>query len=213
MAYTMNTNTEPTSTVYTRTHESAQITYLTFTPLPPITVGHLPTDIKITPDKQKAIVVNLGSNNVTVFELATKQILSTIQVGGCPLTLAFSPSTSMAYVINSTDSTMTPIDLQNYTAKPPINTGYAPRCLAIDPIKNVAYTVNDGIITPHNEEIGYIIPVNLSSGHQENRIDLGYGLADIAITSTYSMAYVPSYEDNTVIPIDLRTLKVLAPFR
>jgi YVTN family beta-propeller protein len=65
-----------------------------------INVGSVPTAVGITPDGQKAYVLNTNDNTISVVSTATNQVTSTISlsVGVSPLGIAFNPKSSIAYV-------------------------------------------------------------------------------------------------------------------
>ena len=56
-----------------------------------------------------AVVTNGGSNNVSVIDLATHQVIDTIAVGTAPVGIAADPVNQVAYVANSGSSSVTRI--------------------------------------------------------------------------------------------------------
>jgi YVTN family beta-propeller protein len=123
-----------------------------------------PFAIAITPDGKYAYVTNFGSNNfspvgttVSVIDLSSNTIVSTILLGIQPSGIAITPDGSFAYVSNystlyngmgftdltSAQGTVDIIDIQTNTViSPIIGVGLAPDAIAISPNGQFAYVTN-----------------------------------------------------------------------
>lgn len=115
-----------------------------------------PSAVAIDDIREKAIVANIGCNNVSVIDLNTAQIGATIAVGTAPAGVATIPRLGYAVVANSnlslTDGTslgtgsVSIVDLatNSILANGSINLGSAPTGVAINQDTGKAYIVNTG---------------------------------------------------------------------
>jgi YVTN family beta-propeller protein len=132
-----------------------------------IEVGALPRAIAITPEGQRAYVVNDGDDDVSVIDTTTNTKLpSDIQVGNGPEAIAIAPNGERAYVPNFEDDDVSVIDTTtNTNLDADIRVGTRPRAIAITPSGERAYVSNLGdddvsvIDTATNTNLGADIPV------------------------------------------------------
>jgi YVTN family beta-propeller protein len=82
--------------------------------LDPPGVG-LPFDAAITPDGHELWVANAASNDLSVIDLASRQLTSHIEVGDNPRGIVLSPQGDRAYVNNTLAGTLSVIDTSTYT--------------------------------------------------------------------------------------------------
>jgi YVTN family beta-propeller protein len=82
--------------------------------LDPPGVG-LPHDAAVTPDGRELWVVNAGSNDLTVLDLATRQRITHIQVGDYPQAIVFTMDGAWAFVNNTLAGTVSVVDTAVYT--------------------------------------------------------------------------------------------------
>ena len=82
--------------------------------LDPPGVG-LPFDAAVTPDGGELWVVNAASNDVSVIDLVSRQLVAHIEVGDNPRGIVLSPDGSTAYVNNTLAGTVSVIDTAAYT--------------------------------------------------------------------------------------------------
>lgn len=80
-----------------------------------------------------ALVVNAGSNSVSVVDLTQYTVASTVAVGNQPITLLITPDETKAYVANYGSGSVTEIDLSTFTATRTLQVGASPMSLAMDP--------------------------------------------------------------------------------
>ncbi|MEM6572614.1 MAG: YncE family protein, partial [Planctomycetota bacterium] len=77
--------------------------------------GDMPRDVAFTPDGQRVVIVNRDTDNVTVFDFASRQLLATIPVGDFPVDVDVAPDGSVAVVPNVLSDTVSIIDLSTLT--------------------------------------------------------------------------------------------------
>jgi YVTN family beta-propeller protein len=75
----------------------------------------LPFDAALTPDGAELWVVNAASNDLTVVDLAERNLAAHIEVGDNPRGIVFSPDGSLAYVNNTLAGTVSVVDAATYT--------------------------------------------------------------------------------------------------
>jgi YVTN family beta-propeller protein len=80
-----------------------------------------------------ALVVNQGSNSVSVVDLNQGIVTNTVAVGTQPMALAIKPDETKAYVANYGSGSVTEIDLSTFTATRTLQVGLNPMSLAMDP--------------------------------------------------------------------------------
>ena len=81
--------------------------------LDPPGVG-LPFDGALTPDANELWVVNAASNDLTVIDLVTRQLIAHIEVGDNPRGIVLSPDGATAYVNNTLEGTVSVVDTESY---------------------------------------------------------------------------------------------------
>jgi YVTN family beta-propeller protein len=82
--------------------------------LDPPGVG-LPFDGAVTPDGKQLWVVNAGSNDISVVDLAARRLTAHIQVGDNPRGIVLAPDAQSAYVNNTLAGTVSILDTDSYT--------------------------------------------------------------------------------------------------
>jgi YVTN family beta-propeller protein len=161
----------------------------------PISVGHDPTDIAVTPDGTTAFVTNYDSASVTPINISDETAETPIAVGHGPSGIAITPNGQMAYVANISSNTVTPIIIATDKAETAIPVSGAPYGIAISPDGSTAYvtsTVDGGSLVPitlSTNTVGTPIPVN---GGDPNTI---------AITPNGQTIYDTNYDSDTVTPV------------
>lgn len=198
-----------------------------------------PSGVAITPDGKFAYVNNygapagVGSGNgttVSVVNLITDTIISTITVGLAPAALTVSPDGKFVYVINYVDGnpntgTMSIIQTSNNTVVDTVLGLFGPFGIALTPNGKYAYVTNFGSnnFAPFGTTVSVI---ELKQARQiVATIDLGIQPAGIAIEPSGHFAYVTNYNTlyagpnftnltaggGTVNIIELSTNRVLSP--
>lgn len=77
--------------------------------------GDMPRDVAFTPDGQRVLTVNRDTDNVTVYDFATRADIATIAVGDFPVDVEVSPDGRYAAVPNVLSDTVSFIDLATLT--------------------------------------------------------------------------------------------------
>ena len=91
-----------------------------------VPVGSDPNGVAVTPDGTKVYVVNIGSNNVSVFHRPGFTLVATIPVGNAPVAVAVTPDGTQAYVAKTRQHGFGDRTATNTVAGLPIPVGLTP---------------------------------------------------------------------------------------
>lgn len=94
-----------------------------------------------------ALVVNQGSDNVSVVDLNRLAVTNTVAVGSQPIALAIKPDETKAYVANYGSGSITEVDLATFQAGRTIQLGNAPMSMAIDPAGIAVWVGGQGYLS------------------------------------------------------------------
>ena len=75
---------------------------------------NLPFDLALSSDGQRAHIVYLGSGDMSVIDLASRELLAHIEVGDGPRGIVLTPDDRTAYVANSLSDDVSVIDLSTF---------------------------------------------------------------------------------------------------
>jgi len=125
-ALTFDTTVFPlVSLIDLATHEHLTGQQFELGTLDPPGVG-LPFDAALTPDGSELWVVNAASNDLSVLDLGTRQLVAHIEVGDNPRGIAISPVEAEAYVNNTLAGTVSVLDTSLYAQTDVITVTHIP---------------------------------------------------------------------------------------
>ena len=75
---------------------------------------NLPFDLALSSDGQRAHIVYLGSGDMSVIDLASRQVLAHLEVGDGPRGIVLSPDDRTAYVANTLSGDVSVVDLNTF---------------------------------------------------------------------------------------------------
>ena len=75
---------------------------------------NMPFDFTLSADGQRAHIVYLGSGDMSVIDLASRQLIAHIEVGDGPRGIVLTPDDSKAYVANSLSDDVSVVDLRTF---------------------------------------------------------------------------------------------------
>jgi len=122
-------------------------------------------EIFLSPDKQSFYISCQKTNDLRVFDIATRQITDIIPTGYYPQEIAVCYSLNKMYVSSPYDSvsvagqkgTITEIDIATFIAKPPLSVGYMPHGIGVDESKKILYVASRNLFidgpTPHHSSV------------------------------------------------------------
>ena len=155
--------------------------------------------------------VALGdANSVVEVDAWTGLVLRTVAVGTHPVALADSAWDRRAlWVANEASNTISRIDMKEGVVTATFPVGRSPRSLTVDPV---------GVVFVANKEDGSISVVDSRSGSTKT-IPVGRGPVSIAYdlglqsTEIPSKLWVANADDETIMKLDPKTLKVVRTWR
>ncbi|MDP3261205.1 MAG: RHS repeat-associated core domain-containing protein [Thermodesulfovibrionales bacterium] len=167
-----------------------------------IALENNPYGIAINPNTDIAVVSNEKSDSVSIVNLNTQTVLSTISVGKKPRGVAIDRGLNLAVIGNSHDNTISVIDLNTNKVTATIPVGKEPQGIAINQSTHRAYVTN------HKDDAVSVI--DLFSRENLGIIPVGNEPKDIAIDSELNLALVVNEKDYNLSVIDLKTYQITA---
>ncbi len=161
-----------------------------------IAVGQNPAGIAVTPNNLFAYVANSNNNTVTVLNLTSNTVETTINDASFdgPYTVTINAAGTKAYITNSEGSTVTIIDIATNTVIGTITGFDEPSGFAITPDGNFAYVNNYADLIDGSGFGTTVNVVDLNSNTIVGpAITVGQAPAALAITPDGAFVYVVNY--------------------
>ncbi|MFG0327760.1 MAG: YncE family protein [Phycisphaerales bacterium JB037] len=126
--------------------------------------GDMPTAVKFLPDGSAFIIAHRDTNNLLVFDSATRALIRDIPLSGSPADLAITADGTTAITANMIQDTISFVDLSTGTEVAVVGAGDGPGQVRITPDQTTALVGNiaDGTITVL--DIAARSPINLVTG-------------------------------------------------
>jgi len=163
-----------------------------------ITVGQLPQEVTFSADGSMAFVANGMSNTVSVIDIATKEIMTTLSVGMNPVG-AWQGSNNKMYVDNEEGQSISVIDVATMTVEETVSLGFTPGYAAYHPQLNELWVSDDT-----NGRVVYFQRMNNEWMNMGN-IPTGAGAHAIVFSTDGTFAYVTNQLAGTVSVINTST--------
>jgi YVTN family beta-propeller protein len=109
------------------------------------------------------LVVNEGSNNVSIVDLIGTSTLATVSVGSAPVAAAVDAKNAYAYVANYADSTVTKLSLSTYAVVGTFPVGSHPTAVSLDASGNL-WVGGNGFVNEYNSSTYALIHSTAVSG-------------------------------------------------
>jgi len=167
-----------------------------------IPVESNPRGIAINPITDIAVIANEKSDSVSIVNLNTQAVISTIPVGKAPRGVAIDKGLNLAVIGNSHDNTISIIDLNIYQVTATIAVGKEPEGIAVNQATHRAYAAN------HKDDTVSVL--DLTTLAVTKIIPVGQEPKDIAIDPELNLALVVNEKDYNISVIDLNTNQVTA---
>lgn len=152
------------------------------------------------PPGTKILVVNNGSNNVTILNAKDNSLAATVTVGDAPSAIAIHGTTNKAYIANSGSSSISILDTLTNTVTGTISTSANPWELAIDPQANRLYATLTG---------NKVAVIDINSKATLANITVGDTPVKMAIDTQIGRLYVTNYVGGSVSVIDTASNSVV----
>ncbi|MFK8102571.1 MAG: beta-propeller fold lactonase family protein [Saprospiraceae bacterium] len=146
---------------------------------------------------QSAYIANAGSNTVSVVDVASYSVTSTISVGASPVGVAVTPDETKAYISNSGAGTVSVINTASQSVTTTITVGNNPWGIAVHPDGSKVYVTNRGENT--------ISVISVATNIVTATLTVGSGPYSLAFSPNGTVLYVSNHNDNTVSMVFLET--------
>lgn len=156
--------------------------------------------INQTVHAEKAYVVNQFENTVSVVDVATNAIVTSIPVGTFPTSIALNSSGTRAYVTNN-GGTVSVVDTTNNSVITTIKVGSSPMNVKINPSGTRIYISNSNDDT--------VSVVDTSNNTTVATVAVGNKPFGVTVNPLNSFVYVTNSTSNSVSVIDTRTNSVV----
>ncbi len=181
--------------------------------LPP--EGDAPSRVKITPDGEKAIIINELSHNLTIFDITNETIDSFIELDGAPRQISITNDGNWALVITTYfESELVIIDVNNGAIATEITLGGNLNCITINSDDTKAYIrdASDGIFVINLDGASSSLETQVACGTGSG-ISLGYGVfSNIKLTPDNSFLFIASVYEDIVEIMDTETNTIVGNF-
>ncbi len=110
--------------------------------------GDMPRDVAFTPDGTTVVIVNRDTDNLALFDVATRTVSAMVSIGDFPVDVAVTPDGRYAMTPNVFDNTVSVVDIaaERVAAHVPV-TGDQPYRVAVtaDGSRAIVGVINDGV--------------------------------------------------------------------
>jgi len=122
----------------------------------PIAVGVGPASVAIDTSTGIAVVGNSGGNTVSLIDLSTDIVVSTVSVGNSPTGVAVDNLLHLAVVVNSGSNSFSVVNLTTHTAEAPVAlpAGFVPFSVGVNPL------THRGIIANQSTDVATVIDIS-----------------------------------------------------
>jgi len=157
-----------------------------------IPVGTVPKFVAVNQVTNRVYVSNLLSNNVSVIDGSTNQVIATVPVGNSPEVLEVNSGINMIYVANVGSGTVSVVDGASNTVTATILLGSssAPIGVAVDSTRNLIYAANSGL--------GTVSVIDGKTNTVTATVQEGSTPAGIRVDSASNLIYVANFGSGTV---------------
>jgi YVTN family beta-propeller protein len=144
-----------------------------------------------------AYITNGESNNVSVIDTTTNNVIATVNGLNYPFGVAVSPDGTKVYVTNSDDTTVSVINTTTNNVIATVSTGIRPLGIAVTPDGKKVYVANE-----YEQTVSVIDTV---TNNVIATVHAGGGPLGVAVSPNGTRAYVTNAFTNAVIVIDTAT--------
>jgi YVTN family beta-propeller protein len=170
-----------------------------------VSPGDRPRELALTPDGATLLVVNNGSDSVSIFDALSLTRYERINVGGGPQSLVMDASGRRAFVFNTLSSSASIVDIQNKTLAGTIS-------LEASPLRGVLNRRGDRLFVIH-ERSPYMTVLDPRQLTVISRARLRVGINAIAIDPVRDLVCVGGENDTAVEFYDPNALLPLYSMR
>ncbi|SBS78763.1 exported hypothetical protein [uncultured Mycobacterium sp.] len=171
-----------------------------------VDVGRAPQAVAASRDGRQVFVTSSEDSTVTVYDVATKSVISTIEVGDLPSALAVTDSS--VYVSNALGGSVSVIDRATNTVVKTIDVGADPTALALNANSTRLYVANGAD--------GSVSIIDVAAAAVIGTVDVGSAPTALTVAPDGGRVYVavngPNNNDGAIAVLDTHTNTVTATY-
>lgn len=141
--------------------------------------------------------------NLSVIDILTNQLATTIKVGVYPLGVAVSPDETRVYIANSGSNTVSVVDVLTSAVTATIDVGVSPNGIAVNHAGSKVYVANTNSNT--------VSVIDTATLKVITTVPVGDKPHGVAVNRSDSRVYVSNYAANTISVIDAATGTAISP--
>ncbi|MBI4764608.1 MAG: carboxypeptidase regulatory-like domain-containing protein [Deltaproteobacteria bacterium] len=162
-----------------------------------------PRSLAINPATDQAVTGSVKPNEISVVDLDTEQVISTIRIGKKPLGVAVDSTGNLALVAQKPSHTLSIVSLITHQPLVNISVGKSPASVAV---YERASGPHLGLTANYKDNTVSVVDLNQFIVLQTIRV--GRGPRDLAVDSDLGLALVVNEKDETISVIDLTSFQV-----
>lgn len=151
--------------------------------------------IAVTPDGNFAVATHPGGGGISVIDLSTYKVVTTVQTGPLPNYAVANSDGKRIYVSNAGNNTISEIDPRNWTVTRNLPTGESPEHIVLSP--------DDGTLYVNNVDAGTVIAISLKEGVVAKTYTVGGQLHGVDLSDDGTILFVSGREQNKLAAINL----------
>jgi len=181
--------------------ENARVANPNFAVVATIAVGSNPIAVGMSADGTLAYVANLNSNNLSVIDTESDQVIGIVNAGPTPRDVAATPDGRYLLVVNQSTNSVTVLDASDYSVIASVPVGTLPCAISIAPDGSAAYVTN--------RMSNSVSIIDLASFEVTN-VAVGMFACDVMVSPDSHWAIVTNRMSGNVTIIDTATKLVVA---
>jgi RHS repeat-associated protein len=160
-----------------------------------------PRSIAINPLTDQAVVTDFLNKKISVIDLHTQEIISTISLGKMPLGVTIDHELNLALVSHPINNSVSVVSLDSYQVLKTISVGTLPVGISVDVMSHRALVSN---FLSNSVSV-----IDLAALARVGTIFVGMGVLDVAVDPELGLALVANGLGNKVSVIDLESSRVI----
>lgn len=153
--------------------------------------------VAVSPDGRFAAVTHPNEGGISVIDLASYEVVTTVATGPFPNYAAFSPDGSRLYVSNAGNDTVSAVDTGRWIVRWNATAGASPEHLVLSPDGTRLYV--------NNVEDGTVSVIAVARQAAVSTIPIGATLHGIDLSEDGKTLFVAALGDEKVVAVDLAT--------
>lgn len=165
-----------------------------------VAVGSMPAEVTVSADGRYLFVANGGSDDVSVIDLSSRDVVKTIAVGDNPVG-AWPGADNVMYVDNESGETISAIDVATLAVTRTFELGFMPGMATLSPAKDELWVTD--------AEGGSVTFWSLDDGTKTGEVPTGAGAHAVVFAPDGARAFVTNQQDDSLSVVDVAARSVI----